>query len=612
MTWKTVDFQAVLSLDTPLIEDIQHFLAEKEAHTCSKLIAALEPLYKSSSQHDEQSPPRTLTAALDWISKGLLKAKLNHPSFILKEQWTEATKQCDEILNEYANTLEGCALELFTQLEEITLAKWHTRLVTVIGSIKQNLLHRMEELIWAIKRLEDLLKKSEERVQPQESGLKRFFAPWHQPINPIVIGKLEVAQEQLRAHYYHFLKRYESYLNLLEKADKAIGQMGSFPIFTSLERDQQEHFLKLMQILKLIEINRKDGMLTEDELLIALHTETYPEKASHLFKEYALALRAALFTKSIEGKLSSLLPRPVVHGGRGLEEIATFQKELELLHQDLKLYNAILETSLASSEEHIQWKQTLAQVDKELTELSEQYGIMLRSLKDPTLLEIDLPKLCKEIEEYIEEMGVPLANRQMMRHAAEEALTRIDKINEIGSKDPNVIPLIEELLAKLLRADWRYHLLHGISLFHRIYCTHQGFARRCTDRQQEIRTGKFILLLDRIDSELKNRTSIYDFHTIETLENDLKGSLQDLLGSIQRALIAVEGDGIKQKILTEEYHHLLIEYRYHFGKFLYPLYLNNQHASLIRREFLFVDQYLDSMEFRIQAAMSASKQKDER
>ena len=91
--------------------------------------------------------------------------------------------------------------------------------------------------------------------------------------------------------------------------------------------------------------------------------------------------------------------------------------------------------------------------------------------------------------------------------------------------------------------------------------------------------------------EICQRTPI----EIELDMNDMKTYLQDFLASVQRA----EKERAHNPFIDEtvdKFKVQLLEYRYLFGQFFYLLMNKNSESQQLRNQFLFVDQYFETIE----------------
>jgi hypothetical protein len=96
-------------------------------------------------------------------------------------------------------------------------------------------------------------------------------------------------------------------------------------------------------------------------------------------------------------------------------------------------------------------------------------------------------------------------------------------------------------------------------------------------------------------------------HEIELDMNDMKTYLQDFLATIQRATRDKSQDPFLDETI-HKLHHQLLEYRYLFGQFFLSIMSRNSDGMQLRNQFLFVDQYFESVENLLQNLKAVSKE----
>lgn len=615
MTWKTIDFQGIVSLDTPLVELLNKYLDEKESELARKIIESVPPSHEGAPTPALPSPsiyPLKLSDAFEAFARQHYENRLAQISL---EDWKSTVKEINKALWDYVEVLEGCVTELFQQLEQATLEQWHTRIAQVVGTTKETLLHKMENLIWLIRRLEDQLWKcrlSCEQTSSLSSLWYKMSPLFSSLLDRKLISQLTNTQEILRSQYQKFIKRYDSYVQLLTQVEKEIDALTAFPHLCTLDLVHYRQFLQLYQLLKLWDLNRSTKALPSQDFIIALRNETNVDKASFLFKEYYKALQKDLFAKSLQFKEHAAeMAENMSERNRVQENLELAYKEAVLLKGTVHSYRDFLlstdpdpyvRTRLGFSE----WNtgpepallKPLLNLEYDLESLCEQFEGLISSLKEPSSVHT-LEEFDQEIQRLLHEMSQPLATYRMMRGHAESILEKLQKLNELGSSDNNIVPYVGQLFSRLLRADWRYNVLHGIPLFHQLYAIHQGLIPPISDRQHGARLIKFQRLLDQVQEWVKTQKTQNHAHDIELDISDIRAYLQDFLALVQR----IYGDVSlpKEQLINhqKEFSQELLEYRYLFGNFFYQLRQHESEGPLIRKQFLFVDQYFESVDYRL-------------
>ena len=616
MNWKPIDFQGIISLDSSLVGLLQQYLDEKEQILARSILDAIPPPLISlpAPAVTEGETNFKLADALEAFVKRNYPNPNSH-TFVSTRDWKASVAKINKALWSYVETIEGCIVELFLQVEQTTIEQWHPRLAHVISSIKEILMHKIEDLLWGIKRLDHQLWKCKDACQPRGGWdvFRKISQYWTSLIDPGLTSNLKKSQEFLKAQNQKFTKRYKGYTQLQAQVDHAVEKFSKFRIFNSLDSETQGHFKKLYELLKLWELNKSAKTIPSIELIIALRNVLSIDKATLLFKDYYQALKTDLFNKSLDfkNKQAHLFDETPLQDMMQ-ESITSSQAEARMLGSVIGNYRDFLlnanpdpyvRTRLGFSEgivgpEPAQTK-PLLQSGYDAEALNDLFEKLATSLKKDPSQRVEIAQVEPEIEHALHEMGQPLATHRLIRARAETVLDKLKQLDELGSFDIKSVDFVGDVFAKLLRSDWRYHVLHGIPLFHQLYKIHHGLIKPIDDRHHASRISKFKRLLNKVHEWIKDQKTHIHYHDIELDMNDIKGYLQDFLGYIQRVsndqnLTEEQAQEIKQELSQQ-----LLEYRYLFGNFFYQLRQHESEGQFIRRQCLFVDQYFESIEIKL-------------
>ena len=196
-------------------------------------------------------------------------------------------------------------------------------------------------------------------------------------------------------------------------------------------------------------------------------------------------------------------------------------------------------------------------------------------------------------------MGQPLTSINIMKGYQEKILNHLKELDELGSFSSYVVEFCGDVLSKTMRTDWKYHTLFEMPLFYNIYHIHQGIVGSVEDRQHINRMNKFNRLIDQIKDWVKKRSIPRHSQEIEHDMNDIKEYLQEFFASVQRTTGDESISAGQGKVLIREISQQLMEYRFIFGKFFHDLRQSEPEERSLRNQFLFVDQYFESIENKL-------------
>ncbi len=188
----------------------------------------------------------------------------------------------------------------------------------------------------------------------------------------------------------------------------------------------------------------------------------------------------------------------------------------------------------------------------------------------------------------------------MMEVRSRQFVEHLQSLDELASSDPLVVENVTKFLSRALRADWKYNMLFDIPEFHLLYSIHQGILGPDSDRAHVTRMGEFRILTERLFKWIKEKKLIRHHHDVELDINDIKESLQDMLAYVQRtAKDPVLFNKENAASIIQDISKKLLEYRYLFNHFFHQLRGIESDEKLLRKQFLFVDHYFESIENRL-------------
>lgn len=629
MSWQAIDFQGISSFDKSLTNHLQQYLDEKQAYL-SQVISESIPSEIEISQ-PKLEPSKGHRKLSDGVEAFTRKVNQSQTTLsISEEQWQEAVRKINNALWEYAELLQGMAVELFQQLELAGIEQWKPDLLKVVDNIKNILQHQMEDLKWAIKRLESRLWEYK-RAAGTPNNLEKWFSflnPFSRDIlDHSIIKNLEKSQKFLGFRYQNFQHRYEQYIELDRAIEKKMHKFHNYAVLPTLDYDEQDSFKRLYRLLKLWKANKQAKAIPKRELIRALRHEVSPEKAATFFKNYYNALENKLFSQS--RRLKDLPPHSEPNKSSfdtyrsqlkelDLDELKTTLSnqrfELHTLGATVSAYRSFLLDSdpnpyVRTRGGFSEWivghepSQTKSLVEQEygIERLDALYLHFLESLKPtPNDSLASHEEIYEAIERTLHDMGQPLASQSMMQSRAHHFIELLNQLNELGTRDSEVTSHITPILSKAMRADWKYHVLHETPLFHQLYAVHMKILPPLDDRQHLNRMKHFKRLLQQLQQWVHDKSTLTHVHEIALDINDIKGYLQDFLAQLQRvakddSLFTKDtGKAIIAKTAQE-----LIEYRYLFGHFFHRLRQTEIDERLMRNQFLFVDHYFETVENKL-------------
>lgn len=615
--WKPIDFQGIVNIDQPLVDQLDAYLDEKESQIgngLSNLIHLFPVETMPVSIPFSAGRSVVLSDVVQSFVNNLEELISSGDQKMMIRDLENAVIQINRLFWEYNEVLEGCVTELFQQLNQIGFEKWHPGLLGVVTAIKRMLGEHLDSMANAIGMLEAELNKF--RRYCDVSIIEKLRHYWNPILDRSLLTYLKKTKKYLNIQYKSFAKRFENYSALSEKIHRSMQKFESYRVFSELDDSTQKNFKEIYRLIKLWIVNEKGNYLPPSDTIQALRRAYSMDKATLLFREYHDAIRNALFERSRRIKrgqdefYTEVISKPLAQ-----DLISGYKRELHSLGATIARYRDFYLKTHPNPYVRSRWGFTewvvgpepkkskdLLNLVYEVEKLEGLYEKMENSLQIgvPSQDSMKLARTYREIETALHDMGQPLTTRSVMRARAEKVLDKLDEMNELGSTNAKVVPFVGRVFAKALRADWQYHVLFEFPKFHQLYEIHQGILKPIQNRQHTSRIHRFKELITQIEDWVKTRTTHRHIHEIEEDMNDMRESLQEFLAYVQRESIDLEVEKQSPSKLISEISRQMLEYRYLFGDFFYHLHQYEPDGKLIRNQFLFVDQYFETVENKLQ------------
>lgn len=610
MSFSSINFLGIINLDQKIVEELDQYLKEKENRLAHRLLRPFPPASSLSSDQETfaGTAPLKLSEAVERLSRALRSSRKSNETGASNGE--AIIKEIDQAFWEFTEVLEGSVTELFQQIRQVPLHRWHVSISPVVHALKMLLLHHIEETIWAIHRLE---KPISDFLQKDHSRRRRgwfFLNFFNKSLDSDLLRNLHQTERYLKSQYEIFHKRYTQYMHLSVQIENELQGMKNYPVLALLETQEQNLYVDIFRLLRIFDRNRSSRKELSLESVRALKQLASVDHVIQLFHFYYRELRGALFSSSLEWKSLNREEGNFKEAALRLKnKIQEYKQELQQLIQTISRYRTFTLKTDSNPYVRSRWGFTewivgpeplpakrLLHLNYAAEELEGHFNEFLESLEDfPVSPQSGEWKPPEEMDSLLHEMGQPLISRAMMTEKGEKLLSRLKDCDQLGSPFMTVIPYVEEVLSRAMRADWKYHVLHEFPLFHQLYRLHQGLAEYFEDPSHAFRLEHFHELFDQIEDWVIKGDVYSHVQEIEVDMNDMRSYLQDYLASIQRFVKEKSQDPFLGFTLRKFRQHLL-EYRYIFGQFFSTMMAKSKDGQQLRTQFLFVDQYFEAME----------------
>ena len=266
------DFKGLVNLDKKIVPQLTNYLKEKEIRLSKELLR----LAKNYFQNEIKASEPALLSSEVKLSEGTeefiralrpTQRTLSNEK-IEKESVTELVEEVNSLLWDYTEALEGCVVELFQQISQVSVDKWHLTIFEVISQIRDLLAMRIEDLVWAVRRLKEPLNEfcnfsSKEPVP--------FWKRWNLlSLDSDLLKNLKKSQQFLQEQYEEFCQRHEQFKELSRQVEDFLQKMKRFAILARLDLPEQNFYVDVYRLLKMVELNDNTKTALKEETVRSL------------------------------------------------------------------------------------------------------------------------------------------------------------------------------------------------------------------------------------------------------------------------------------------------------------------------------------------------------
>lgn len=622
MPWKTIDFLGIANLDRSLVAQLTRFLDEKESALSYGIVKIVRAGLENWSKVDSLPSPEfglRLSDCIETVERRFRETGMRGQLPLSADEWkAKVIEPSNELFWDYVEILESSVTELFQQLSQIPVEKWNVELFQAVGEIKVLLLRHIEDTTWSLRRLDQLFWEYKWSWEAQNGDYliwaKKLFNHWNTLVDSGLSDNLDKSRKFLTFNFKKFANRYREYLKLKLEAEQSAEKFESYAVYSYLDQDTRDRLRATYLLVKIWQLNNTTKALPQDLLSRTLiNAISYPATYDSL-RNYIKKLENAVIAQSRKFKID---PPETLFDEQGISQHQTvingYKAEVHTLWSLIARYrefllltdpNPYVRTRWGFSEwtvgpEPVKAKQ-LMDLEFSTERLNRHLTRILDAIDNGANHTTKVVDIKGDVYRWLHEMSQPLISKNMMKVNAERVVDTIQDFNELGSFEPESVPFVGDVLSRALRADWKYHVLFDISAFEEIYRIHTEIVGESHDRQHISRLNLFRKLIQQLNNWVQARTLNKHAYEIEQDMNDIKEGLQEFYSWVQKTLSREDMSMEMRLQQTRDVSEMLLEYRYIFGKFFHDLRENEPDEHSIRNKFLFVDQYFESVDTRLQ------------
>lgn len=609
-----MEFRGIIYLNSQTAYQFDEYLSHKESELSFKMIETITAFLKRSNEPilpKLEGTKLKLRDALSFIGKEVRELSLKKDLKFRNESLTDLISRINEANWHYLEILENSESELFSHIKLLGIEAFQVDIEEATHSIKKSLMEHIDDFYWYLKRLNKQLSDLEWFVsdRPLFKYVTSFF---FSSIDKSLFSNAKKSKKFLSFNYQKFYESATNYQKLLGPARGKREKLEDCVILNkSIDEISKSSFEKIYELLKIAEINQKLKLISNQDLNDFVKNTTDPKRMSHILEEYQNALLNEVFVKSRLIKSEKILGDEK-RAHNLIYELEGGIKEVHLLASTADRYRELLLKSDPDPYVRLSFgfkdfatgkepsvADNLRNISYDVEEIESFFKDLIEAYSKPSADEVKFSETKEKSVPILHEMAQPLISESTMKRAASNILDLLKQLDELGSSSWKVVDFVGQLLSRLLKYDWKYHILFSLEEFEKAYAIHIGILiHEHNDRMHLNRMDELRRLLKEIKDFLKSQGSYKNKEEFIFLLNDIKGALQDFFGYAQNRL----QESLNPKATVTSIRFQLMEYRYLFGRYFYEIKQSEDDLQLIKREFLFVDQYLEAIESTVNSS----------
>lgn len=594
-----VDFRGIVALDYPLIDQLTHFLRQREETLANEVREVLQPVLTPLDLRGE-----SLAAVLAALS---FAKHVPNSNIALRKLQIDL----DLALWRFVEVLEGGVTELFEQLDQVELEAWTEDLAEITGSLVALLRNHIEGTALAIDRLEELLVTCRDYAEvgrERSRWLQRLLHLGGHLLDRQLSINLKKTRLYLDGRYLNWKNRYNAFAKYNDRALEVVKATDSGPIFLLLPASSQTMLSFLQRMVKVWESDAASSALLLEDLMRAVRGKIRPESAYEAFRSYYALLKDKFFATSREIKV----PTERLDLAQVVVDLVGLRKELAALRRSVARFREFLLRTDPNPYVRSRWGfpewvvgpepaycRQLLHLEYQTEALDRLYGSLGQALTGQAVEhnKAVADGQMDDIQKILHGMSQPLLSRHVMASELQRLLKRLERFDELASTNPRAVDFVGQVLLRALRYDSKFTLLFDDPLFHRLYFGHHELvAPLLRDQTHNEQIAKMRYHISRVLRWVQKGHGEKHLGDIETLQKDLSSYLGELRTSLASKLQTAEGAEQQRRVIRQQ----MLDFRFQLGDYYHRLGQMGIQGRQVRGCFVGVDHLLEAIEVLIE------------
>ncbi|MEI8366000.1 MAG: hypothetical protein WCF65_06245, partial [Parachlamydiaceae bacterium] len=195
-----------------MVERLECYLLGRETHLSHQIIRAVQLLEGIPSlERSAGLESIHLDEAIEEFSRRINRIAHATQKTFAHAEWEDMVYQINDSLWGYVEILEGCVTELFQQIDRIGFEQWNADLIHSATLMRDELTHRMDDLVWGVLKLEKQLRAYRRVCDISHGGWGvwgKINCIWKKLLDRSLITTVQKCRKFLIFRYGKFVARY--------------------------------------------------------------------------------------------------------------------------------------------------------------------------------------------------------------------------------------------------------------------------------------------------------------------------------------------------------------------------------------------------------------------
>ncbi len=293
MGFNPADFRTETGRGEATADQVRHYLQDEEDHFLDSILQAFQCTL-GARQGDEVLSSR-FDEAVNKVIERIDRSLKGEATLLSKPELDIVVTHINAAFRHYEEILEGCATQLFAELEKMRVDEVGEDTLKSVEAVKDKLVGQITDCMQQVWRLQGKLARYRTKVKGQFFLLGWIRSYTRPVLDRGIVQKLRRIRKMVNQGYHQLKVRHVEYERLQKWATSKKEKLEAFEIFQTLSEGSRAKFADLYRLLKMLKRSESTSELIVRELNKLLGAVVQVEESVKIFEAYEYALKEAFY-----------------------------------------------------------------------------------------------------------------------------------------------------------------------------------------------------------------------------------------------------------------------------------------------------------------------------